>query len=871
MEGWEKYSLPVGNGYFGASVFGGADRERVQFTLNTFANTYKNGGVTDFAELYIETQNAEITDYERGLDLTDGTAYSAYRDKDASVKRTAFASYPDEVFAYAVKVDGGRKNFIAKLVVPYLNSRDIKDGGREGKVYAEYNALVLRESLPLRELVGEARLFAFSDGKISVSDDSINVVDASEVVFLAVADTNYKLCPEVFKDGVNKALGDDPHAKLCGKVKRLTELFAARGKAENSVKAGYLELYRRHAEDYQAIMNRAAIDLGGKEDGRTTEQLLLALGKGKYEPYLIETYFRYGRHLLLSSSRKGTPPASLQGTWSAYDKSPWGSGIWHNINVQMNYWCAFSTDMAETFAAYADYWKAYLSRAQEYAAEWIKEFMPEKSGKVGDSGWIIGTAAFMYEISGLGTSGHSGPGTGGFTAKMFADCYDFTLDRDFLKEYAYPAVHGCSEFMTKSVKKYGEEYLCAVSASPEQILSGVWLNGYKEQQYYATVGCAFDQQMLYENAKDDIRLSSELGVTDSTVREEKRRKEKYSPVKIGYSGQVKEYGEENFYGEIGAAKHRHVSQLVGLMPGSVITPETPAWLDSAKRTLDLRGDDSTGWALAHRMILRARTGDGEHAYALLLKLLKEKTYPNLWDVHPPFQIDGNLGATAAIAEMLIQSHDGGITLFPATPEKWKTVSFDGLKARGNFSVSAKREKGVITYCRINSRSGGRVNVKAAGIKTACVKDEMTGERVKAEYSRGRMSFCTEKGGVYVISGFSAQEKQTVVGNFTAKWQKDGVLLKWNGKGKKCAVYRAAGDDKSYVLLALTDGKRYIDSDYSTRNKNRLTYKIVVADGEYSCENVGATAFLHPATQLEERRYEMRLKVNDTYAKDWPLR
>ncbi|MGN1077848.1 MAG: glycosyl hydrolase family 95 catalytic domain-containing protein, partial [Candidatus Gallimonas sp.] len=365
MEGWERYSLPIGNGYFGASVFGGADRERVQFTANVFANTYQNGGVSDFAELYIETENGEVKDYERGLDLTDGTAYSRYRDQGAMVKRTAFADYPDKVFVYRIAVENGRKNISARFSIPYLNARSVQDGGREGKTFAEGAAHVLRESLPLRELTGEARLSAVTDGVMRVTDDGIKVIGASEVTFFAVLGTNYKLCPEVFADGCNKALGEDPHDELTKREKRVTE-------------SGYDALYERHRSDYRSLMGRAAIDLGGKEDSRSTEELICALRNGEDVPYLIETYFQFGRHLLVSSSRKGTPPASLQGTWSAHDKSPWGSGIWHNINVQMNYWCALSTGLAETFWAYADYWKAYLPRAEEYAAEWVREFAPER-------------------------------------------------------------------------------------------------------------------------------------------------------------------------------------------------------------------------------------------------------------------------------------------------------------------------------------------------------------------------------------------------------------------------------------------------------------------------------------------------------------
>ena len=856
LQGWETQSLPIGNGYFGASVFGGAEKERVQFTANEFANVYSLGGVTSFADLYIESDFAGVTDYERGLDISRGAAYSRFVSNGEKTERIAFCSYPDNVFVYKVATSGGKKEFTARLAIPYLGSRSEKEGGRTGKIFAEGNSLVLRQTLPLRECTGEVRLSAVSDGAVAVTDEAIKINGASEAVFIVVLGTNYKLCPEVFADDCHKATGDDPDEKL-------------KGIEKNARAKGYKELFDRHVADYGALMNRAGIDLGGTDDSRTVPQLLQSYRNGKNEPYLIELYFQYGRHLLVSSSRKGTPPASLQGTWSAHDKSPWGSGIWHNINVQMNYWCALNTNLAETFAAYADYFKAYLKRAEGYAKEWVADFLPHNKDE--DCGWIIGTAAFLYEISGLGKFLHSGPGTGGLTAKMFADYYDYTLDDGFLKEYAYPAVHGMAKFMQKSVKKYGNEYLCMASASPEQILSGVYLNGYKEQQYYATVGCAFDQQMLYENAKDDIRFSKILGIADETVKQEKRRIQRFAPVRIGYSGQIKEYGEENFYGEIGAAWHRHISQLMGLMPGSIINEDTPAWTDSAKKTLDLRGDDSTGWALAYRILCRARARDGEIAYSLLRKLLCEKTNDNLWDEHPPFQIDGNFGATAGIAEMLLQSGNGKIMLFPAVPKAWKNVSFENIRARGNFTVSAKRKGGKIEYCRIQALSGGTMSVCADGIKTVTVTDAKSGEKVSRRYKDGKITFHTEAGGVYELTDFGKTEAAKQVKNLSAAWKRNGVALQWRRNGEKYAVYRAVENDKTYRLLTVTENAFYTDETFSAKHKARLTYKIVAAKGEYSQKTEGATVFLNPASELEKERYERRLKVNNIYANEWKLR
>ena len=286
-------------------------------------------------------------------------------------------------------------------------------------------------------------------------------------------------------DGCHKALGEDPHNKVVACL-------------ENAVLLGWDALYSRHTADYCSLINRVEFDLGGIDDGRDTESMLESYKAGNQELYLEEVYYAFGRHLLVSSSREGTPPASLQGVWTVHDKSPWSCGFWHNINVQMNYWPAFSTNLAECFKAYADYWKNYQNAAGVHASNWIKDVAPQNYVEGdGECGWIIGTGAWMYQIDGMSKNTHSGPGTGGMTSKMFWDYYDFTRDEKVLKEYSYPAIHGMSKFLTKCVKNYDGRYLCSFSASPEQIISGSWVHQHKMQQYWHTVGCGFDQQFIY--------------------------------------------------------------------------------------------------------------------------------------------------------------------------------------------------------------------------------------------------------------------------------------------------------------------------------------------------------------------------------------
>lgn len=847
-DGWERYSLPIGNGYFGASVFGGADTERIQFTTNTFANDYNHGGVSNFGELFIDFNHSDVNNYERGLNLNNGVVYSGYEINNVKVYREAFTSYPDKVFAYKIQTENGEIDFKVRLVIPYLNARPIDEGGRTGEITVEDNVLVMRGTLPSRELVYEARVVVITDGEINTDGDSIAVKNATDTKLYYVLDTSYKLCPEVFLDGCHKALGDDPHDTVVKGIKNATEL-------------GWDKLYARHIEDYCELIDRVKFDLGGDDDGRGTEELLTSYQNGNAEPYLEELYYAYGRHLLVSSSREGTPPASLQGVWTVHDKSPWSCGFWHNINVQMNYWPVFSTNLNECFKAYADYWKNYKSAAGVHAANWIKEVAPENyvEGE-GECGWIIGTGGWMYQIDGMNKHTHSGPGTGGMTSKMFWDYYDFTRDENILKEYSYPAIHGMSKFLTKCVKDYDGRYLCSYSASPEQILSGAWVQQHKQQQYCLTVGCGFDQQFIYENALDDLKCSELLNTSDTTTELEKQQIDKYGPIQIGYSGQIKEYDEEHFYGEIGEADHRHISQLVALTPGNTITHSTPAWLDAARLTLTMRGDRSTGWALAHRLNAWARVGDGNHAYLLLQNLLRERTYPNLWDVHPPFQIDGNFGATAGMTEMVLQSHEGYISLLPAVPDCWRNISFKGLKARGNFTVDCDYNNQKITHCQIKSQLGGTLKLRYEGFDNTTVSCD--GIEVDIVSDGFFITFDTQAGKSYIITGFKEVKNGAIPQNLVSKWTDAGVSLSWTGDACAYAIYRAEGNDSDYTLVAEINSCEYTDSEHTKQNKARLTYKIVSAEQGYDAAINGAITTLHPASELEVERYNLKFKVNN---------
>ncbi len=701
----------------------------------------------------------------------------------------------------------------------------------------------MRGTLCLRNLIFEGKITLLTDGVKATLEDGISVKNATYAYLFYAQGTNYKLCPEVFlEDDISKKVfGNDPHQDIDN---RLT----------NALSKGYDTLYKSHFDDYNALFGRVELDLGGISGG-DTNSLLEEYKNGSSNHYIEELYYQFGRYLLISSSRKGTTPASLQGVWSAYNKTPWSGGFWHNINIQMNYWPAFSANLAETFSAYVEYANAYRKKSELAAKDYIKNMIKSTEGSE-DCGWYIGTAATSFEIL-AEPELHSGPGTVGLTSKLFWEYYDFTRDEDILKNVTYPALKGAAKFLTKCVKPYEDGiYRSVFSASPEQIVGNAWVNHRGLNQFYHhTIGCAFDQQMIYENGNDFIKASDILGIKGKTYEIQKEQLDKYSPVQIGFSGQVKEYEEENFYGEIGEPNHRHISQLVGLMPGTAIGSSTPAWLDAVKKTLNLRGDKSTGWALAHRLCAWSRIGDGERAYTLLQNLLKTRTYPNLWDWHPPFQIDGNFGAVAGMTEMLMQSHEGYIHILPTLPDSWHTGSFKGLKARGNFTVDCCWENKTPKEIKITSLKGGKVSIKLNGIGKAkiCTENDII---TPISQSDDLLVFHTKTGCKYTISNFETIVLPEDVYDLTFEKHDNKIHLNWKGNSGKYKIYCAKNAESDYQFIHESD-KEYFIHDI-TDTSAIYNYKITATD-HLNKESKGVAITVDPATKLQRDRYDRLMK------------
>jgi alpha-L-fucosidase 2 len=742
-EDWERWSLPIGNGYMGANIFGRTDIERIQLSEKTMSNKgcHGLGGFTNFAEIYLDINHNYAKGYKRELGLNDAVSTVSYECEGVNYTREYIANYPNNVIAVKLKADKpGSISFRLRPILPYLHSYNDEKTGRTGTVVAEGNLITMQGNVQYFNLAYECQVKVLNyGGSLKAENDKlkgtglININHADSVVLLITAGTSYQLKDSLFLlPPAEKCKGNEhPHDQITERISKATA-------------KGYDVLRKEHVSDYQQYFNRADISFTDKVPNIPTDKLLSNYKAGKHDPYLEELFFQYGRYLLISSSREGALPPNLQGAWNQYEYAPWSGGYWHNINVQMNFWPAFNTNLAELFVPFVKFNEAYRKAAMRDAAKYIKKNNPEALDSAeGENGWAIGTASTPYAISAPG--GHSGPGTGGFTTKLYWDYYDFTRDESILENHTYPALLGMAKFLSKTLKSTSDGKLLAYpSSSPEQRHNGV---------HYQTKGCTFDQGMIWENYRDLLDAAKVLKKKDSFLKKIEDQMGKLDPILVGESGQIKEYREEKKFDDIGDPRHRHISHLCPLYPGTAINETKPEWFDAARVSLKKRGYSAgiwNGWPMAHRLNAWARLKNGNEAYAFYQIILTKGVTENLWGLCPPFQIDSNFGGTAGVAEMLLQSHEGYIEPLPALPDAWKDGSFRGLVGRGNFEVSANWQKGKAQEFKILSRKGEVCRMKYAGITHAKVVGE-DGKVIKFRViAEDRIEFKTKKGINYLI-------------------------------------------------------------------------------------------------------------------------
>lgn len=699
-DGWERWSIPLGNGYMGLCVFGRCETERIQITENSLSNPYPEG-LNNFCELFLDFGHKNPLHYQRDLVLNTGISHVSYENDGVTYQREYFSSYPDKVSVVRLTADQkGALSFTVRPTIPWL-----EDGerGKSGSITASGDTATISGVMHYYQIFYEGQFKVLLEGgEVIAHRDTLEVKNADSALILIAVGTNYQNESRVY-------LEEDPKKKLepyCHPHDKVTQIL------EEAAKIPYDTLKERHLKDYQALFDRAWVDFGGVDE-KETDAMLVDYQNGKENRYLEELYFQFGRYLLICSSRKGTLPCNLQGIWNRYHTSPFSCGYWHNINQQMNYWGVFNTNLKELFDCYVDFYQAYLPAAEGVADRYVSNYCEEHYAGAGNNGWIVPTRVWAYTMDEMHNQSHSGPGTGGLTTKMFWDYYAFTGDKKILKDVVYPALRGMSLFLTKVMVEEDGLYLAKYSASPEQLREGAthW------QHYYFTKGCAFDQQLIYEAHADYLKCCEILGIEDDLTKTVKKQFSNLDPVQIGADGQIKEYREEVHYSDIGDPHHRHISHLMAAAPGTLINSSHPEWMEAAARTLELRGDTedgARGWSLAHRLHVWARIKQGEGAYKCLQKLLRVCTRPNLWDVHAPFQIDGNFGGSSGICEMLLQSHEEFIDVLPALPKKWEDGQFHRLVARGNFELSATWSKGEVTALTVLSHIGGRCTLRVNG-------------------------------------------------------------------------------------------------------------------------------------------------------------